>query len=157
MELISSPSPPFWHGGLDLCINSHVFVGSRIYVYQYDSDAEVPNLQQIKGENGKPWAYKKEPGISTFAGTLETCDTQHSNGLALAWEGWSDWASSRDYYCSLLSLRFRASLDLSAHNPRKIEMNESSWCIWTIKVGSSLYQHFSFLTSSSSYRTSSRR
>jgi len=44
--------------------------GSRIYVYQYDSGREVPNLEQIQRTNGKSWNYKKEPGISSLAGRL---------------------------------------------------------------------------------------
>jgi len=45
--------------------------GSRIYVYQYDSEAEVPNLEQVKRADGKGWSYKKNPGISAYAGKLE--------------------------------------------------------------------------------------
>jgi len=45
--------------------------GSRIYVYKYDSTLDVPNLEQIKDENGKAWAYKKEPGISSLAEKLD--------------------------------------------------------------------------------------
>jgi len=44
--------------------------GSRIYVYQYDSSAEVPNLEPIKDKSGKPWNYKVKPGISSFEGNL---------------------------------------------------------------------------------------
>jgi len=44
--------------------------GSRIYVYKYDSSRAVPNLEQLKGNDGRPWAHKAEPGISTLAGKL---------------------------------------------------------------------------------------
>jgi len=44
--------------------------GSRIYVYQYDSGKEVPDLKQIQ-RNGKSWNYKKRPGISSLAGRLD--------------------------------------------------------------------------------------
>jgi len=44
--------------------------GSRIYVYKYDSSRAVPNLEQLNGKDGRPWAHKAEPGISTLAGKL---------------------------------------------------------------------------------------
>lgn len=44
--------------------------GSRIFVYRQDKN----KLVRVVGDDGKPWSYKKKPGISTLAGMLDSVE-----------------------------------------------------------------------------------